>query len=148
MKSPDAPRTLGYDEDNTSGTQIALTWVQGANNYGSAVISYRVSSDGGAGDGSYSVIAETVSGTSYTATSLTAGTTYSFKVEATNEFGYSDFSDPVSILAAQVPDKPINLANDASITSSTKIGITWAPATFDGGSAVIDYRVSYDQGSA
>jgi len=148
MSNPDPPRNLGYDTSSSSGSQIALTWDQGANNYGSAVSSYRVSYDAGDPSGSFSVIAETVSATTYTATGLTASTTYRFKVEALNDFGYSTFSDEVSILAAQEPDAPESLTNDASITSETRIGFTWSPAAFDGGTAVIDYRVTYDQGTA
>lgn len=46
--------------------------------------------------------------TSYTFVSpVTTGTTYSFKVSARNSVGYSDYSESVSILAAQVPDKPL-----------------------------------------
>jgi len=108
---------LGYTEADSSGTQVALTWEQGANNYGSAISSYRVSSDAGDPVGAFSVIAETVVTTTYTALSLTAGTTYRFKVEATNEFGYSAYSSEYSYLAAQEPDPPTALTNDASITS-------------------------------
>jgi len=41
----------------------------------------------------------------------------------------------------------VALANDASITSATQVGLTWSAATFDGASAVIDYRIQYDQGT-
>lgn len=40
----------------------------------------------------------------------------------------------------------MNLQNDAGVTSSTQIGLTWEEGAANGGSAVIDYRVSYDQG--
>ena len=42
----------------------------------------------------------------YNATSLTKGSTYQFKVEARNMYGFSVSSNTVSILAAQVPDQP------------------------------------------
>lgn len=148
MSNPDPPRNLDYTVVDSSGTQVALIWDQGANNYGSAITSYRVSSDGGDPVGAFSVIAETVAVTTYTATSLTAGTTYRFKLEATNEFGYSTYSDEYSYLAAQEPDAPTALTNDASITSYTKIGFYWSAPSFNGGTAVIDYRVSFDQGTA
>ncbi len=44
---------------------------------------------------------------SYTATGLTAGLIYQFKLEALNGFGYSDFSSSISILCATVPDSPV-----------------------------------------
>jgi len=45
------------------------------------------------------------------------------------------------------PDAPINLANDATITDATRIGLTWQPGAANGGTTVIDYRLSWDQGT-
>lgn len=42
-------------------------------------------------------------------TDLTPGTTYSFVVQARNLVGYSEYSNPVSIKAAQIPDAPESL---------------------------------------
>jgi hypothetical protein len=44
--------------------------------------------------------------TTYTSTLLTPGTTYKFKVEARNEFGYSLPSEEVEILASEIPATP------------------------------------------
>jgi len=44
-----------------------------------------------------------------------------------------------------VPDAPLSLVNDPSITSSTVIGFNWQDGVSDGGSAIIDYRITYDQ---
>lgn len=50
-----------------------------------------------------------------TITSLTPGVTYNFKVRARNivtyNGGYSDYTVPTNILAAQIPDEPTDLAN-------------------------------------
>jgi hypothetical protein len=54
------------------------------------------------------------------------------------------FSSSVTILAAQVTDAPINLANDAAVTDADSIGLTWSAPVFDGGSALIDYRLWFD----
>jgi hypothetical protein len=53
-------------------------------------------------------------------------------------------SNSVTILAAQIPDAPINLANVPGITDSNSIGLTWSAPVFDGGSALIDYRIWFD----
>ena len=45
------------------------------------------------------------------------------------------------------PDAPANLANVALITDATKIGLTWSEGAVNGGTAVIDYRMSWDQGT-
>jgi hypothetical protein len=46
-----------------------------------------------------------------------------------------------------VPDAPISLANDPTVTTDTVIRFTWTPGVSDGGSSVIDYSVYYDQGT-
>jgi hypothetical protein len=43
-----------------------------------------------------------------------------------------------------IPDAPINLVNVASLTTATSIGLTWTNGTSNGGSAIIDYRVSFN----
>jgi hypothetical protein len=43
-----------------------------------------------------------------------------------------------------VPDSPINLANDPSTTTDKVIKFTWADGASNGGTPVIDYTVFYD----
>ncbi len=50
----------------------------------------------------------------------------------------------MSIIAAAVPDAPINLANVSAITSGIQIGLQWSAGASSGGSPVIDYSISYD----
>jgi hypothetical protein len=49
---------------------------------------------------------------------LTPNTVYTFYVTARNSVGFSVSSVIVSILAAEVPDAPINLANLPTITTA------------------------------
>jgi hypothetical protein len=42
--------------------------------------------------------------TSYLVTGLSVGSTYNFKVEARNAYGYGEFSEVTTILAAQIPN--------------------------------------------
>jgi hypothetical protein len=44
-----------------------------------------------------------------------------------------------------VPDAPIDLTDDTPNTSATQISFTWNDGASDGGAAVIDYRIYYDQ---
>jgi hypothetical protein len=44
------------------------------------------------------------------------------------------------------PDPPINLANNALLSSGDTISIFWSAGAMDGGTPVIDYTVSYDSG--
>ena len=82
--------------------------------------------------------------TNYTTkATLTPNEYYKFKVESRNSFGYSiAMSNEVTILAARVPDAPINLLNKAEITAAGVIGISWSDGAYDGGSPVIDYKIS------
>jgi titin len=74
---------------------------------------------------------------------LTPGETYSFTVTARNTVGNSLHSDPVAILAAKLPDAPLNLLNEPGITTGSQIGLMWSKGLYDGGSPEIDYEVSY-----
>lgn len=56
--------------------------------------------------------------TSATVTGLSPGVEYDFVVEARNIIGHSVYSAPVTILAAQIPDAPENLANDPAVTDA------------------------------
>jgi hypothetical protein len=67
----------------------------------------------------YSVYASSISATETTVTSLTPGVTYSFLVQARNVIGLSSYSDPISELAAQIPDEPTDLADALDITLAT-----------------------------
>ena len=78
-----------------------------------------------------------------TSVALTNDLIYSFKVTARNTVGSSLQSEPVSIRAAEVPDAPINLVNVPPITTAYQIGLDWDEGVYNGGSAVLDYRVSF-----
>ena len=45
-----------------------------------------------------------------------------------------------------VPDSPVNLLNDALVTSDQQIIFSWEAGEKDGGKPILDYRVYYDQG--
>lgn len=144
---PDPPTTLANNGDITSASVMAMTWSAGAADGGTPVIDYRISYSL-AGSDTYQVIATGVISRNYQTASLTQGSLYIFRVESRNAFGYSQsFSNEIQILQAQKPDVPLNLANDATITDATQVGLTWTDGLFNGGSSIIDYRVSYDQGA-
>ena len=41
------------------------------------------------------------------------------------------------------PDAPVSLADDVATTSATTIAMTWSQGAVNGGTPVIDYRVSH-----
>ena len=44
-----------------------------------------------------------------------------------------------------IPDAPINLVDEVTVTSRSVIQFSWTPAPSDGGTSVIDYTVLYDE---
>jgi hypothetical protein len=68
------------------------------------------------------------------------------KVTATNFYGTSEDSDPGNGAAiVLVPDAPYQVRDNAAVTSSTQVGLTWIDGISNGGRPVIDYTLSYDQ---
>jgi hypothetical protein len=96
-QKPDAPTSLANVPTITLRDQIGLTWVAPVFGGGSPLLDYRVWTDQSNND---FIELVSISSTSYTATGLTQGLIYTFKVEARNVYGYSVFSNEVSILAA------------------------------------------------
>jgi hypothetical protein len=85
-----------------------------------------------------SVLAAGLTTKSYVATGLTPGVTYTFKIQARNAYGYSDYSSPLVILSAFVPEKPV--APTSAISTNTAV-LSWV-APFDNGSQITKYTVS------
>jgi titin len=131
----DAPRTLAEVVASRTPSSITFTWLAGAEDGGSTVTDYRVSSDQALSV--WTVIGSGVTGLTFTATGLTAGLVYSFKVEAQNGFGYSAYSSPVSILCATVPSK---VALPTTTNSGPNIIFDWnEPA--NNGLPILTYQV-------
>lgn len=65
---------------------------------GAPVIDYRIAWDQGTGE--EAILIDKVLTQSYTVTGLVSSVTYKFKVQSRNSFGFSDFSDEVTILSA------------------------------------------------
>ncbi len=82
------------------------------------------------------------------ATGLTSNVSYKFKVAARNVIGLSGYSSEVQILCSRIPDTPITLLINGAVTTPQVIGFTWSSGTSNGGSPIIDYRISYDQATS
>jgi hypothetical protein len=98
IRVPDVPVNLANVPSITSGSTVGLTWEDGANNGGSEVIDYMIAI--AYDDVAYSTLDSGVAQKSFSVIDLTAGTIYRFKVSSRNGFGYSDYGEEVSILAA------------------------------------------------
>ena len=69
---------------------------------------------------------------------------YKFAVLAFNVVGSGATSASVSIMAATVPDEPINLVQIASSPNSITFG--WSAPSYNGGTPVTDYKVYWNAG--
>jgi titin len=123
---------LSNDATLTSANQIGIKWTAPVFNGGSPLIDYRVWYDTATNGATFSVLQESVVVPEFLATGLTQGLVYQFKVEARNAYGFSVYSDTVSILTAQVPDQP---SAPTTSRSGDSIIVTWS-APNSGGSPI------------
>ena len=137
---PTAP--AGLSATAASATQINLAWTASTDNV--AVTGYRVERCQGAGCSSFAQIA-TPTAASFADTGLTEGTTYRYRVRATDAAGnLSAYSSVVTATPdATAPTAPTGL--NAAATSTTQISLTWTASTDN--VAVTGYRVERCQGA-
>jgi hypothetical protein len=77
--------------------------------------------------------------------SLVLGDHIYAKIIAINSYGDSLASEPGDGAAVVfLPDAPVNLANNAAITSATTVGLTWSNGVSNGGKTILDYKVWFD----
>jgi len=75
------------------------------------------------------------------ASSLTSGTTYEFKIEARNEYGYSVFSDTITLLAAYIPEVPTSVSTEMV---GDQVKVSWTVAS-DNGSPITEIKLFFKE---
>ncbi|MEO8657482.1 MAG: LamG-like jellyroll fold domain-containing protein, partial [Bryobacteraceae bacterium] len=129
-----------------SGTQINLGWAAATDNVG--VTAYLLERCAGAACTNFAQIA-TPAGTSSSDTALTAGTSYSYRVRATdaagNLGGYSNIASTTTLAPdTQPPSAPSTLT--ATVISGGQLNLSWSASTDNVG--VAGYRLERCQGTA
>jgi hypothetical protein len=85
------------------------------------------------------ILVSGLSQTTYTATALTTGNTYKFKIQTRNSYGLSAYSTEVSILCATVPSIP---ATPTTTVLGDQVVINWnAPS--DNGTPITSYTITF-----
>lgn len=105
-----------------TATQVNLTWRDNSSNESG----FKIERKTGAG-GTYAQIATTGAGaTSYTNSAMTGGTTYVYRVRATNSAGDSAYSNEATVTTptATLPAAPTALT--ATAVSRTQVNLAWA----------------------
>ena len=133
---PGTPTGLSATRGNTT---VALTWRAPSSNGGSAITGYNVyEGTSSGGESTVAVNTSAVTGTSYTVSGLSNGTTYYFTVKAVNAVGSSTASNQASATPATVPGSPTGLSATAG---NTTVALKWTAPTSNGGSPVTGYNV-------
>ncbi len=142
---PTAPTALTATATSTS--QINLNWMASTDNVG--VTGYRVESCQGVSCTTFTQIG-TPTTTTYSATGLTASTSYTFRVRATDAAGnLGGYSGTASTTTQSVPDTSAPIAPTAltaTTVSSSQINLSWTASTDNVG--VTGYRVERCQGTS
>ena len=138
---PSAPGNLTPSVPST--TEIDLSWTASTSSVGLA--NYIVQRCQGAGCTNYAQIASFAANiTSYNDTGLTASTTYSYRVQASDTSGnLSAFSNVASATTQGPPSTPTNLG--ATVISATQINLSWNASSSSAGLA--NYIVQRCQGA-
>jgi chitodextrinase len=142
-QAPTVPKNLTATA--MSGSQINLSWTASTDNVG--VTGYRVERCQGAGCNNFAQIG-TAAGTTYNDSGLTANTSYSYRVRATDAAGnLSPYSNVASATTqspdTQPPTAPTNLT--ATAISGSQINLSWTASTDNVG--VTGYLVERCQGA-
>ena len=141
---PSAPTNLSGT--GTTSSQVSLSWTASTDNI--AVSGYRVERCQGAGCTTFTQIA-TPTATSFADSGLLGGTSYSYRVRATdaaaNLGGYSNTASATTSSAADTtpPTAPSSLVSTA--TGITSTNLSWTASTDN--IAVSGYRVECCQGA-
>ena len=122
--APTVPTSLAA---SIAGAAVHLTWTNQATYPAATQVTIQRATNAAFTSG---VTTFTTAGnaTSYTDSTVTAGSTYYYRVRAENVPGYSPWSDSVSITVPAIPATPINVRAVASGSGfgPRSINVTWA----------------------
>ena len=140
-------RPLGLLVTGHSNSTVDLNWSTPTDNGGLPLISYGIWYS--TNSGQTWTLNENTNGlvNAVTVESLTRGTSYVFRVAASNEDGYGEFSDnSTSVIPAELPGVPTSPKLVTRGTSS--VAISWTAPSDSGGRGITGYKVrlSSDQG--
>jgi hypothetical protein len=137
---PGAPTNLSATPGNAS---VSLSWSAPASNGGANVTSYDVYRSTTAGGEGSTPLVSGITGTGYTDTTVTNGTTYYYEVAAVNSVGTGPVSNEAAATpappSATVPGAPVGLT--ARTDSSRGVDLSWSAPASNGGSAITGYAV-------
>ena len=135
---PDTPSGLAATAGNV---QVTLAWTAPTSDGGSSITGYKVERSTDAGV-TWTVLTASTgsSSTSYTATGLTNGSAYAFRVSAVNAVGTGTASATASATPDVVPGAPTSVATTSTHAEAT---VSWVAPASNGGTAVTGFTVAW-----
>ena len=137
---PGAPRAL---EATPGDRQVGLAWTAPDDDGGAPVTGYQVQVD----EGEWTDTGNTA--TRYPVEDLDNGTSYTFRVRATNEAGAGAQSEAVTA-TPETPATPATVPGVPGALEATpgdrQVGLAWTAPDDDGGAPVTGYQVQVDEG--
>jgi len=133
--APGAPSGLTAAAGNGS---VSLSWTAPSSNGGATIAKYNVYRGTTAGGEGSTPVASVTSGTSYTDSGLSNGTTYYYVVTAVNSVGEGASSAEASAKPATTPGTPTGLGATAGNGS---VSLSWAAPVSNGGATITQYNV-------
>jgi titin len=143
---PSPPQSLTAAPTNASG-QVLLTWTPPGSDGGAAITDYTIerSPDG---TSAWQPIDDGIGATTgYTATGLTNGTRYYFRVAAYNAAGSSAFSNTANATPRTVPTAVLSLTATPT-NHSGQVRLAWTAPSSTGGAAITDYVIQRLNGTS
>ena len=145
--APTAPTIVSAMEEGADATprtvntnKVVVTWSGPDGDFGAAVDGYMVHWTDAAGNTTDSAKLSATKMTFTTLTALAPGL-YDFQVSASNSVDSSPKSAKISVLVANVPDRPTNLS--AALVPNTKtVTLNWLAPEKNGGADITGYEVS------
>ena len=139
---PTAPTAITA---TAGASSVTVAWQAPTSNGGNTVTAYVVerSADGGV---TWTTLTSSVTALTYTATGLTNGTTYAFRVSAVSSSGAGISSSPASAIPYGAPGQALSLT---ALSSISQVVLIWSAPTSDGGAPINGYFIetSTDSGT-
>lgn len=138
--TPTTPGTPTIGTPTAGSSQATVNWTAPASSGGTPITGYIIECRAGSGSWSQCGTAGG-SATSATITSLTPGTSYTFRVTAVNAVGNGTASGvSAAVTPYTVPGAPTSVSGAAG-TSKGQLTVSWVAPASTGGSAITGYTV-------